>query len=171
MNPEILFDATQIGERIDAIAEAIARAQPLPEVAAPVLAGSFVFAADLLRALARRGAMLRVEFLWLRSYGERRMADREITVLAGPSEGVRGRHVLLLDGVLDHGRTLARARELVAAAGAKSIKTAVAIDKAREQGLMKADFAAFRGIDRFVVGYGMDLAGEGRTLPYIGAAD
>jgi hypoxanthine phosphoribosyltransferase len=82
---------------------------------------------------------------------------------------VRGRHVLLLDGVLDHGHTLAKAREILFDAGARAVTTAVAIDKRRSDALLTADFALFTDVTDFVVGYGMDDSGEERGLPYIAA--
>jgi len=167
----VLFSAKDIATRIEDLADELVRLNRRPEIASPILAGAFVFAADLLRALALRGLLLPVEFLWLRSYGQRRTSSGEIAVLAPPGESVRGRRVLLLDGVLDHGHTLERARELLIEAGAADVISAVAVDKRRADARMRADHAAFKNVDRFVVGYGMDDAGKGRTLPYIAAMD
>lgn len=166
----VLFSESQIRSRVADIAEAIARLPDKPDLAVPVLIGGFVFAADLLRALDRSGLSLPVEFIRLRSYGDTRSSAGAVSVLAGPVNPVQGRHVLLIDGVLDHGHTLARARELVLAAGARAATTAVAIDKRRDEALLQADFAAFAGVAEFVVGYGMDDAGQFRSLPYICAA-
>jgi hypoxanthine phosphoribosyltransferase len=83
---------------------------------------------------------------------------------------VRGRNILLIDGVLDVGRTIAKAQELLRAAGAASIVTAVAIDKSRPGAMASADFACFTGVRDFVIGYGMDDAGRHRGLPYIAKA-
>ena len=126
---------------------------------------NFVFAADLLRALARQGLSLPTEFLWLRAY-EAKTAG-EVTVLAGPGEAVRGKSVLLIDGVLDRGATIVKARALLKDAGAKSVLTAVAVDKLREDALAHADFALFHGVTDFIAGYGMDHAGAERGLPDI----
>ena len=168
--PPVLFSEFEIRARVEAIAAAIVRLPDLPDLAVPILVGGFVFAADLLRALDRNGLSLGVEFLRLRSYAKARTAASEMAVLMLP-EGLAGQHVLLIDGVLDHGQTLKRAGELVSAAGASAITTAVVIDKTRDDALLRADFAAFSGVDRFVVGYGMDDAGQFRSLPYIGVAD
>lgn len=171
MTAKILFSESDIAARVDALADEIAAGSDHPEIAAPVLAGAFVFAADLLRALARRGLSLPVEFLWLRSYAGARDAAGSVSVLAAPGTAVKDRHVLLIDGVLDHGRTLMQARRLLREAGARHITMAVAVDKRREGAPLRADHAAFTHVDRFVVGYGMDDAGAGRGLPYIAAAD
>jgi hypoxanthine phosphoribosyltransferase len=169
--PKPLFTEAQIGARVNDLAVEIASGKDRPDVAAPVLTGAFVFAADLLRALAARGLSLPVEFLWLRSYGQAREPSERITVLVAPSQAIQGRHVLLIDGVLDHGHTLAQAAKLLMEAGARQVTTAVAVDKRRNDALMRADHAAFTHVDRFIVGYGMDDGGEGRALPYIGTLD
>ena len=164
--PEILFSESEIAERVTRLAAEIA---PLkPDMAVPILSGAFVFAADLLRALARQGLSLPLEFLWLRSY--RAQQAGEILVLAEPSENVRGKKILLLDGVLDKGHTIVKARMLLKDAGAASLITTVAVDKLRSDAVIHADFAMFQGIADFVVGYGMDHAGKHRGLPYIGSA-
>jgi hypoxanthine phosphoribosyltransferase len=160
---EILLSESEIAKRVSLLAKEIV---PLkPEIVVPVLSGAFVFAADLMRALAREGLSLPMEFLWLRSYAARTAGD--ISVIAGPSESVHGKRVLLLDGVLDRGTTLVKARALLKEAGAASIITAVAIDKLRPDALLHADLAMFQGVAEFIVGYGMDDAGKNRGLPYI----
>ena len=161
-----LFTEVQICARVEAVAKEIATASLKPDIALPVLAGSFVFAADLLRALARRGLSLPMEFIWLRSYGTARKGG-EIAILVGPPEDLHGRTALLIDGVLDHGHTLARARAMLLDRGAATVITAVAVDKRRDEAVLQADFAAFSGVSDFIVGYGMDDAGHHRALPYI----
>ena len=163
--PTVLFSEAEIASRIDAMAETIAPHKP--QIAISILIGGFVFAADLIRALARKGVSLEAEFLWLRSYGNARSGSA-VSLLAGPSENVRGKRVLLVDGVLDVGRTIVKAQQLLDAAGAASIFTAVAVDKSREDALAQADIAAFTNVRDFIVGYGMDEAGKHRGLPYIG---
>lgn len=165
--PELLFSEREIAARVAAMARTIASSRDRPEVLAPVLVGAFVFAADLARALAREGLDLPVEFLWLKSYGADRVAG-EVVVLAGPGESVRGKHVLLIDGVLDNGSTLATARDLLMKAGARKVSTAVVVDKEREAAPIRADHVCFAGVEDFIVGYGMDDAGLARGLAYIG---
>jgi hypoxanthine phosphoribosyltransferase len=133
----------------------------------PILVGGFVFAADLLRALAWEGVLLDVEMIWLRSYGDKRVASA-ISMVAGPSEQIAGRHVLVIDGVLDAGRTIAKAVSLIEAAGAASVQVAVMLDKQKRDAVAKADYVGFTVGDDFVIGYGMDDAGKYRGLPYIG---
>lgn len=161
-----LFSQADIAVRVDVIAREIAAAAVKPDIMAPILVGAFVFAADLLRALTKYGLVLPAEFLWLRSYAARESAG-EVSVLAGPTASVRGKTVLIVDGVLDHGRTIAKARALLLQAGASAVLTAVAVDKSRKDAVVAADFAAFVGVEGFIVGYGMDDAGAGRGFPDI----
>ena len=167
MAPDVLFTAEQIQERVRAMARLIASAPLRPNVAMPILVGGFVFAADLVRALAWEGVAMEVEMIWLRSYGDKRVASA-ISMVAGPSEQIAGRHVLVIDGVLDAGRTIAKAVSLIQAAGAASVQVAVMLDKQRGDAVAKADYVGFPIGDDFVIGYGMDDAGRYRGLPYIG---
>lgn len=165
--PHTLFTAEEIAARIEAMAREIAAVPQKPDIAMPILVGGFVFAADLLRALSRQGLDLAVEMLWLRSYGDKRVASA-ISMIAGPSEQIAGRHVLVIDGVLDAGRTVRKAVSLIEAAGAASVRVAVALDKERPDAVARADHVGFAIGNDFVVGYGMDDAGAYRSLPYIG---
>lgn len=165
--PAVLFSAEDIAARLDRLVETLAALPQRLQVAAPVLVGAFVFAADLVRAMARRGVHLETEMIWLRSYGNERTGSA-ISVLAAPTDHVKGKHVLLIDGVLDKGHTVVRATKLLREAGVASVKTVVAVDKRRPDAVAQADYALYTGVQDFIVGYGMDDAGRYRALPYIG---
>ena len=167
MTREVLHSEEAIALRVAALAKKIARAPLLPNIAMPILVGGFIFAGDLVRALAKEGVELEIEMLWLRSYGDKRVASA-ISMIAGPSEQIAGRHVLVIDGVLDFGRTIKKAVGLIQAAGAASVQVAVALDKKRPDAVAKADYVGFEAGNDFVIGYGMDDAGKYRALPYIG---
>lgn len=164
----LLYSEAEIRRRVKAAARQIARGPLKPDIAAPILAGAFVFAADLLRALSHEGMDLDTEFIWLRSYG-RFERSGEIMVLKSPAETVRGKTVLLIDGVLESGGTLARAKQLLAEAGAASIISVVAVKKPYANPLSNADHVLFVAGPEFIYGYGMDCAGLGRGLPDIRA--
>jgi hypoxanthine phosphoribosyltransferase len=168
--PAILFPAADIAARLDRLVETLAALPERPQVAAPVLVGAFVFAADLVRAMARRGVHLETEMIWLRSYGNERTGSA-ISVLAAPTDHVKGKHVLLIDGVLDKGHTVVRATRLLREAGVASVKTVVAVDKRRPDAVAQADYALYTDVHDFIVGYGMDDAGRYRALPYIGKVE
>ncbi|MBN9588347.1 MAG: hypothetical protein BGN85_13445 [Alphaproteobacteria bacterium 64-11] len=165
--PPVLYSAEDIATRLKALARTLAALPDRPQVAAPILVGAFVFAADLVRALAGEGVHLETEMIWLRSYGNARTGSA-LSVLAAPTEHVKGKHVLLIDGVLDRGHTMARATRLLLDAGAASVRTVVAVDKHHDDAVTKADYALYTGVKDFIVGYGMDDAGRYRALPYIG---
>lgn len=165
--PEVLFSAGDIALRLRALCKDLAALPERPQVAAPVLVGAFVFAADLVRMMAEEGVHLETEMIWLRSYGDARTGSA-LSVLAAPSDHVKGKHVLLIDGVLDKGNTVRHARKLLMEAGAASVKTVVAVEKRHADAVAIADYALYRGIKDFIVGYGMDDAGKYRALPYIG---
>lgn len=161
-----LFSEKRIAQRLKTVARAIASGKPRPDIAVPILAGAFVFAADLLRALAREGLDLETEFIWLRSYGKAETPG-QVKVLQGPADIVRGRTVLLIDGVLDSGATLAKAKQLLIKKGAVHVISVVAVAKAHKRPLATADHVLFRAGTEFLYGYGMDRSGKARGLPDI----
>ena len=160
----ILFSSQQIAERVDALAEAIVGGALKPDIAVPVLVGAFVFASDLLRALAKRGLDLETEFVWLRSYGRTEKAG-DIIVFKAPTEfEVRGKTALLIDGVLESGATMERAKQLLEEAFAASIISVVLVEKPHAGRTFKPDYACFQAGPEFLYGYGMDRAGLARGL-------
>jgi hypoxanthine phosphoribosyltransferase len=169
MRRTILYSEEEIAERVKLMARDIANGPVVPHLAAPILVGAYVFASDLMRALTHEGISLPTEFLWLRSYSGR-TAEKGVKVLIGPNENFQGKNVLLVDGVLDGGHTISKARELVLAYGASAVISAVVVDKLRPDAIAKADYAAFTGTQEFIVGYGMDDSGNDRALPYIAKA-
>lgn len=166
---EVVFSAEVISSRLDELAREIATARLEPLLVVAVLKGSFVFAADLIRAMHRAGLTPEVDFLTLSSYRKSRVSSGTVEILRDLDLGVEGRNVLLVDDVLDSGRTLVFAKDLLAARGARSIQTCVLIDKQVARAVdVAADFRAFTAGDAFVVGYGMDVAHRYRELPFVG---
>ncbi len=166
---ECLIAADAIAQRLETLAADIkARALERLLVVA-ILKGSFVFAADLIRALHRAGLSPEVDFLTLSSYKKSKTSSGQVEILRDLDLGVEGRSVLLVDDVLDSGRTLAFAKDLISARGAVSVLTCVLIEKSVPRAVaVTADFSAFRCEADFVVGYGMDVAHRCRELPYVG---
>lgn len=166
---EVLFSADDIARRIDALAADIAAARPEPLLVVALLTGSFVFAADLIRGLERAGLHPQIDFISLSSYKSGTQSQGRIEVLRDIAVDVAGRNILIIDDILDTGRTLAFARDAIAARGAARIMSCVLLDKrARRAVAIEADFRAFDCPDAFVVGYGMDFAHRFRELPYVG---
>jgi hypoxanthine phosphoribosyltransferase len=169
---ETLHSAAEIAARVEALAGEIAVRMPGDFTIIAVLNGAFVFTADLMRALAKRGVHPRVEFVNLKSYGDSTTSSGQVRVIGTLPEDLRGRPVLLLDDILDSGRTLSFAKYLLEGLGGSPVKVAVFADKpSRRVVPLQADFVAFTIPDRFVVGYGLDHAQQWRGLPDLAAVD
>ena len=166
---ETIFDADAIENRLSELAQEIAAKKPKNLLVVAILKGSFVFAADLIRALNRAGLEPEVDFLTLSSYRKSTSSSGQVTILRDLDLDVAGRHVILVDDVLDSGRTLAFAKDLLSARGAARIETCVLLDKpSRRVETVKPDYVGFEIPDVFVVGYGLDYAEKYRNLPFVG---
>ena len=166
---ETIFSADQIHDRLQSLATEIAARAPKNLLIVPVLKGSFVFAADLLRALYVAGLAPEVDFLTLSSYRKSRSSTGQVSILRDLDLDVLHRHVILIDDVLDTGRTLVFAKDLIAARGAARIETCVLLDKKAPRAVsIEADYFAFACPNVYVVGYGMDVAHRYRELPFVG---
>jgi hypoxanthine phosphoribosyltransferase len=166
---ETIFPAAEIEHRLASLAGEIADKNPKNLLVVPILKGSFVFAADLLRAMNRVGLTPEVDFLTLSSYKKSRSSSGQVTILRDLDLDVEGRHVILIDDVLDSGRTLAFAKDLISARGARQIEICVLLEKQVARAVnIQADYRAFVCPNVFVVGYGMDVAHRFRELPYVG---
>jgi hypoxanthine phosphoribosyltransferase len=167
---DTLFTKEEIAGRIDILAQAIRDAGFRDNVlVVAVLKGSFVFAADLIRALHHAGVSPQVDFISLSSYRSGTTSSGAVTVLRDLETDVSARNVLLIDDILESGRTLAFARDLVIARGAARAEIVVLLDKpGKRVADIEAEFVGFICPDKFVVGYGMDMGHAYRELPFIG---
>jgi hypoxanthine phosphoribosyltransferase len=163
----VLIDEKVIGKRLDTMAAEIEREfPPGPLVVIILLKGALVFAADLLRRVPR---VLEIECLNVASYHGGLESIGTVDFLDRHFPEVKGHHVLLLDDILDTGRTLHAVRQRLIEEGAVAIHTAVLLakDKPRAEEV-DADYIGFEIGDEFVVGYGLDYQGKYRNLPYVG---
>jgi hypoxanthine phosphoribosyltransferase len=164
-----LFSAEQIAARVEVLAHEIAVSSPRDLVIIAILKGSFIFAADLIRALFREGLTPEIDFIFLASYGASTVSSGEVRILRDVETALSGRDVVIVDDILDSGRTLHFAKMLLERRGAGQVKTCVLIDKQVPRlAPIVPDFCGFRCPPVFVVGYGMDLAHRYRELPFIG---
>ena len=164
-----LFSAEIIAARIEAIAGDIAAAKLNDLIIVAILKGSFIFAADLIRALHRKGLAPEIDFIFLASYGTGTMSGGEVRIVRDVESDFAGRDVMLVDDILDSGRTLAFAKDLLEKRGAARVLTCVLIDKTVTRVTeITPDLSGFVCPPVFVVGYGMDLAHRYRELPFIG---
>lgn len=166
---QILISPAAISARLDALAAQMGKELPREGVVLmPVLTGGMVFAADLMRRLPNR---LTIACVGASSYPGVRTASSGEVHLAGLEQAraaARGKHVLLVDDILDTGHTLGALRDALAASGALSVRTCVLLRKDRAAArAFSADFCAFDIPDAFVVGYGLDFNGLYRNLPGI----
>lgn len=165
---ETLFTEAQISAEVERIAVEVAGGAREDLLVVAVLKGSFVFAADLIRALHRAKVAPEVEFISLSSYGAGTQGG-EVRVVRDIETDVAGRSVLMIDDILESGRTIKFARDLMLSRGARSVEIAVLLDKhMRRKAEIEADYVGFQCPDRFVVGYGMDVGHAFRELPFVG---
>lgn len=165
----LLHSAEDIAARLHGMAAEIHAALGDEFTIVALLKGSFVFAADLLRALHGAGCRPQVDFVTLGSYGDGMESGGRVIVERGVYDRVEGKRVLLVDDILESGRTLSFASGLLREHGAASVHIAVLLEKPGKRAItVEADFVGFIVPDRFVVGYGLDYAGYYRELPYIG---
>ena len=132
-----------------------------------LLRGSFVFIADLVRELDMN---IEVDFIEASSYGSSMESSREVRIVKDLSGTIAGRHVLVVEDLVDTGYTLAHVSGLLASRAPASLRTIALLDKpTRREVAFQADWTGFDIPDEFVVGYGIDYAQRNRNLPHIGA--
>ena len=115
---KVLYSESVIAERVEAMANDISAWAPKDLMVIAILKGSFMFAADILRALHRKGLAPQVEFMMLSSYGVGTTSSGIVKIIRDIDTDVAGRSVLIIDDILESGRTLAFAKDLLAARGA-----------------------------------------------------
>ncbi|MDG1287361.1 MAG: hypoxanthine phosphoribosyltransferase [Rickettsiales bacterium] len=173
MSIKTLLSAEEIATRVDELAKEIADAKlgkPLLLVA--LLRGSFIFAADIARAFHRHGVELEFDFLGLSSYKDNTETSGDVIVTSDTTVAIEGRHVLIIDDILESGLSLTCAKGIMFERHAASVKTAVLLEKpGKRRVAINADFVGFEIEDQFVIGYGLDYAGKHRELPFVGVLE
>lgn len=171
----ILIGRDQIAARVASLAEQIvadlraeAGGRPVEVTLVPILVGSVIFVSDLIRRLPLR---MQIRVMSVSSYPGTATTSRGARVeasLTNLPDDLTGRHVLIIDDILDSGGTLQLARRLIAARNPASLRTCVLLRKQRPEALAAAvDYVAFDIPDEFVVGYGLDFDDYYRNLPDI----
>ena len=168
----VLFSAAEIAARVDALSAEIASAIPGDFVMVGLLKSAAVFVADLVRALDRVGARPELEFMHLSSYGLGKESSGAVKLLGDIPAGLAGRQVLLVDDIVDTGRSIAYAVAQLRRGGIGELWTCALLDKPQRREVEVAvDFVGFSIGALFVVGYGTDYAEKYRHLPYIGVVE
>lgn len=165
--PSVLIDAGTLRHRVEQLGAQITADHPGEElVVVPVLTGSFVFAADLLRAL---DLPVRVDFLGVRSYGDGTQSSGVVQITRDLTHSIEGANVLLVEDIVDSGLTMSYLLRNLATREPRRLELVSLLHKpARTEVAVPIDYLGFTIEDVFVVGYGLDYAGRYRNLPYVG---
>lgn len=165
----ILLHHDQIGERVRRMATDIAAVydRPNPSLTlVPILSGSIIFLADLIRELPLK---MKIALVQVSAYPGQSVKAREPQTVVELSGEVEGRHVLIVDDILDSGRTLRKVQAMIRERRPASLRTAVLLRKPEKTPPdVQADFVGFDIEDLFVVGYGLDFDDHYRNYPHIG---
>ena len=164
---DILITEAQIQQRIRELAGEIRRDTPDDDIHfVCVLKGAFLFLADLARAM-EGGVTL--DFMATSSYGAATTSSGEVRLVKDLDAGLEGRHVVIVEDIVDTGLTLHYLQDILRARGPKSLRTACLLSKPSRRTVdIEVEYVGFTIEDRFVVGFGLDYAEHHRNLPYIG---
>lgn len=163
----VLFSEEQIAEKIKEIGAQISKDyEDKNPLIISVLRGSFIFMADLCRAVT---VPCEVDFMSASSYGAGSVSSGEVKIVKDLDTSVEGRHIIVVEDILDSGRTLSYLLKNLEARGAASIALCTFLDKPDRRVIpVDVDYCGFTVPDEFIVGYGLDYAQKYRNLPYVG---
>ena len=163
----VLFTEQELKDRVAEIAAQIDRDYAGKEpMLISVLRGSFIFMADLARAIT---LPCTVDFMAVSSYGSGTTSSGQVKITKDLSESIEGRDIIVVEDILDSGNTLSYLFRLLQARHPASVRLCTLLDKpSRRTKPITADYTGFAVDDLFVVGYGLDYAEKYRNLPYIG---
>ena len=162
----IAFTADEIAARVRELGTTITKAYPDGELLVlGLLKGSFIFLSDLVRTIDRP---LQVDFLVAASYGDAMVSSGSVKLLYDPETELEGKHILLVEDIVDSGRTLQRLTDMLKARKPKSLEICALLHKHVATELRyPVRFSGFDAPHEFLVGYGLDHAENFRHLPYI----
>jgi hypoxanthine phosphoribosyltransferase len=166
----IAFDEPTIAARVKELGEEITSSFPDGELLVlGLLKGSFIFLSDLVRQIVRP---LQVDFLVAASYGDSMVSSGNVRLLYDPETTLEGKHILLVEDIIDSGRTLSVLMDLLAVRQPKSLTICALLHK-RISTQLRYDvrFVGFDAPPEFLVGYGLDHAEDFRHLPYIASLE
>lgn len=163
---QVLITEQQLDERIKEMGHQIAedyQGEPLTIVG--ILKGAVIFFADLARAI---DLPLQMDFMSVSSYGSGTTSSGVVKIIKDLDADVTGRHILLVEDIIDTGITLAYLKEYLSNRGAQSVKICTLLDKpTRREKAVHVDYIGFTMPDEFLIGYGVDYAENYRNLPYV----
>jgi hypoxanthine phosphoribosyltransferase len=166
-SPVVLIDPHQLASRVAAMAVEIRAALPDDDIHfVCVLKGAFLFLADLVRSMDAR---VTIDFIAVSSYGAGQQSSGEVRLVKDVDASLEGRHVIIVEDIVDTGLTLHYLQDILRLRGPRSLRTACLLSKpSRRQVDVLVDFVGFTIDDHFVVGYGLDYDEKYRNLSYIG---
>ena len=169
-SPAVLLSPQQLASRIAAMAAEIRATLPDDDIHfVCVLKGAFLFLADLVRSLDDR---VTIDFIAVSSYGAGKQSSGEVRLVKDVDASLEGRHVIIVEDIVDTGLTLHYLQDILRLRGPRSLRTACLLSKpSRRKVDARVDFIGFTIEDHFVVGYGLDFNEKYRNLPYIGVLD
>lgn len=164
---EVLFSEEELAKRVNEIAKEIEKDYQGKEIMLiSVLRGSFVFMADLCR---RIDLPCVIDFMSVSSYGKGTSSSGQVQITKDLSSDISGKHIIVVEDILDSGNTLSYLLKLLEQRNPASIRLCTLLDKPdRRVKHVEVHYSGFTIPDAFVVGYGLDYAEEYRNLPYIG---
>ncbi|MBF8999274.1 MULTISPECIES: hypoxanthine phosphoribosyltransferase [Vibrio] len=165
---EVMISEQEVQERVRELGKQISQHYKESEnlVLVGLLRGSFVFMADLARAI---DVTHQVDFMTASSYGNSMESSRDVRILKDLDDDIKGKDVLLVEDIIDTGNTLSRVKEVLALREPNSIEICTLLDKpSRREVEVDVQWIGFSIPDEFVVGVGIDYAQKYRHLPYIG---
>ena len=162
----VVYDASQIAARVRELGVEITRTYPDGELLVlGLLKGSFIFLSDLVRQINRP---LHVDFLVASSYGDATVSSGNVRLVYDPETKLEGKHILLVEDIVDTGRTLNRLMDLLRARNPQSLEICALLHKhIAEELKYETKFVGFDAPHEFLVGYGLDHAESFRHIPYI----
>lgn len=162
----VVFEADQIAERVAELGAELTRAYPEGDLLlVGLLKGSFLFLADLVRQVERP---LAVDFIVASSYGAGTTSSGNVRLLYDPEIDLAGRHVVIVEDIVDSGNTLRKLLALLQSRGPASLAVCALLDKVRmHPPIPELRFVGFEAPEAFLVGYGLDHAEQYRHLPFI----
>ena len=164
---KVLFSAEEIKTRVAELGKILTEdyKNKNPLLICP-LKGSLMFFSDIVREIK---IPCEIDFMTVSSYNSNTVSSGEIKILKDLTENINGRHVLIIEDIIDTGLTLYNLKKMLSSRNPESLKICTLLDKpSRRIADIKGDYCGFVIPDKFVVGYGMDLNEKYRNLPFIG---
>ncbi len=166
-NIDVLIHEDDIRKKVKELGEKITQEYENEEIiVVGLLRGSVLFMADLIREIK---LPLKIDFMTVSSYGDGKTSSREVKIVQDLSENIMGKHVLIVEDIIDSGLTLNKVIEILKTREPKSLKLASFLNKpSRREVNVNIDYNGYDIPDEFVVGYGLDYAQNYRNLSYVG---